>query len=446
MATVGSNILIGSPDDNGGAGAAFLYTPPATPGTATLRTMFIQPDGGAGNFGASVAGTQNTALVGAPGANLGTSDAGAVYVFDANPASPTFSNAIGAVQEPTPTSGDALGTAIGLDDGALIAAARGAGAVDLYQPIATISLSSTTTFATGSYNSVIASGEFTDGNPSVPLQASINWGDGSPNTVVDLPVGSYAFSAPHEYTSNPASASFTIGVTLSDPYGESAFAQTTVAISNPAPFFAAPGLVLSSSSIVEGGTVSVSGTIQSPGGSDSSSVTLNWGDGSAPTTIDLAAGQDTFSTSHVYLNNPPGAESENYAIVGSVTDQNGQTGYASANVTVSKGVLQFNAADLGLSETTANEGDTITLSGQFSDPDAESSYTVTINWGDGSTPTGLSELDAQVVPSATPGLYTFSATHQYLSNPSGELTGGSYAIAVSVSDSVNTARPARRSS
>ena len=66
---------------------------------------FLQPDGGGGNFGASVAGTQNTALIGAPGAFLGTSDAGAAYLFDADPSSPTFGNAIAAVQEPTPDFG-----------------------------------------------------------------------------------------------------------------------------------------------------------------------------------------------------------------------------------------------------------------------------------------------------------------------------------------------------
>ena len=112
-----------------------------------------------------------------------------------------------------------------------------------------------------------------------------------------------------------------IGVTLSDTFGETAFAQTTVAINNPAPDFASPGLVLSSTSIVEGGTVNVSGTIVSPGGIDTNTVSLNWGDGSAPTTIVLPAGQDTFSTSHTYLNNPAGVGSENYTIIASVTNQ-----------------------------------------------------------------------------------------------------------------------------
>ena len=64
LAAVGSNILIGSPNDDNGAGTAYLYAPPATPGgRRTLLTTFIQPDGGGGNFGASVAGTQDTALI-----------------------------------------------------------------------------------------------------------------------------------------------------------------------------------------------------------------------------------------------------------------------------------------------------------------------------------------------------------------------------------------------
>ena len=182
----------------------------------------------------------------------------------------------------------------------------------------------------------------------------------------------------------------------------------------------------------------MSGTIKTPAATDTNTVTLNWGDGSAPTTIALAAGQNAFSTSHAYLNNPAGVGSENYTIVGSVTNENGLVGYASASVTVSKVAPQLTAADLSLSETTANEGDTITLSGQFTDPDALSNYTVTIDWGDGSATTGLVELLGQVIPTSTPGLYTFSAPHQYLHNPPGELTGGTYDINVSVTDGVNT--------
>ena len=60
VASVGANIVIGSPLD-GSAGTAFLYSP-----SGGLLTTFIQPDSGGGGFGAAVAGTGNTALIGAP--------------------------------------------------------------------------------------------------------------------------------------------------------------------------------------------------------------------------------------------------------------------------------------------------------------------------------------------------------------------------------------------
>ena len=47
---------------------------------------------------------------------------------------------------------------------------------------------------------MILSGTFMDPGASVTLTASIDWGDGSPPTVVTLPPGSYAFSVPHDYT------------------------------------------------------------------------------------------------------------------------------------------------------------------------------------------------------------------------------------------------------
>src|SRR5262249_6750048 len=145
------------------------------------------------------------------------------------------------------------------------------------------------------------------------LTGSIDWGDGSPPTLVTLPPGSYAFSAPHDYTSTAASR-YAIGVTLSDSLGETAFAQAIVAISDPAPTFAPPGLVLSSPGINENGAVTVSGTIVSPGGIHTNTVTIDWGDGSSQTTIVRPPGVDTFSTAHTYLNNPAGLASGSYTI------------------------------------------------------------------------------------------------------------------------------------
>jgi hypothetical protein len=56
--------------------------------------------------------------------------------------------------------------------------------------------------------------------------------------------------------------------------------------------------------------------------------------------------------------------------------------------------------------TTIDENDVATLSGSFSDPDSGDTHTVTVDWGDGSSPTTLTSLSA--------GVFTFTATHRYL--------------------------------
>src|SRR5262249_17248731 len=153
-----------------------------------LQTTFVQPDDGRGHFGAAVAGTGKTALIGAPEATLGTSAAGAAYLFDADPTSPTFGQAIAGFAEPLPNSGDAFGTAVGFDYGAvLVGASGGPGSglggpesAHLFQPGVALGISSATTFATAPpFDSVILSGTFADAGASVALTASIDWGDGT---------------------------------------------------------------------------------------------------------------------------------------------------------------------------------------------------------------------------------------------------------------------------
>ncbi len=443
VAAVGQNALIGAPADSSagaGAGAAFLFN--ATSGS--LIAALVQPDGAGGGFGTSVAGTGTTALIGAPGANVGQSDAGAAYLFDADPTSPTFGAAIAAVGSPTPVAAGFFGQSVSFSDQAIAvgAAARpgsgipGSEAAYIYQPGVPLSVLSQVTFANASNNSVILSGTFTDPG-LLPITATVDWGDGSPLSPVILPFGSYAFALPHRYASASA-GKFSIAVTLVDHFGGSSVASVGVAIADPAPSFAAPGLVLSSSSINEGGAVTASGTIISPGGIHTNTVVLDWGDGSPMTTLVLPPGVVTFATPHRYANNPAAASSGQYKIDASVTNEIYKIGRASTSVTVSNVAPLFTSADLSLSEPVASENDTITLNGQFSDPGALDPHEVIIDWGDGSAPTLLLDLFGQIVSAAAPGVFDYSAAHQYRNNPAGTPTGGTYTIHVSVSDDVST--------
>ena len=65
-------------------------------------------------------------------------------------------------------------------------------------------------------------------------------------------------SGRHDYHDLDAASRYNVGVTLSDGAGLSAFAQTTVLISDPAPAFASPGLTLSSSTIYQNKPVTLS--------------------------------------------------------------------------------------------------------------------------------------------------------------------------------------------
>ena len=158
-----------------------------------------------------------------------------------------------------------------------------------------MSVSATTTYATAApYDSVDREWHVRGPGNVRHARRLDQLGRWSAPTLITLPPGSYAFSVPHDYK-NPSAGRYAIGVTLNDSLGETAFAQADVAISNPPPVFAAPGLVLNSSSIDEGGTVAVSGTVVSPGGLDTDTVSIDWGDGSTPDTIVLNPGVSAFS-------------------------------------------------------------------------------------------------------------------------------------------------------
>ncbi len=182
----------------------------------------------------------------------------------------------------------------------------------------------------------------------------------------------------------------------------------------------------------------LSGTIVSPGGIHTNTITINWGDGSLFSTIVLPPGDDTFSTSHTYLNNPPGVASGEYTISASVINEEEKSGNASTEVTVSNVAPRFGSGDLRLSSSAIAEGGTVTLNGSFTDPGTLDPHTVTINWGDGSTAATLLGLLGQIEETPTPGVYAYTASHEYLNNPPGEPTGGRYQINVSVSDDVST--------
>ena len=141
-------------------------------------------------------------------------------------------------------------------------------------------------------------------------------------------------------------------------------------------------------------------------------VTINWGDGSTPATLNLAAGQTTFDDPL-----PQYAASGTYTVTVTVADADGTNATQPASVTVNYTNSQPSGLSLSLDQSTVTAGDSgPTLSGSFTDPQTNFAHTVTITWGDVTPVTtlsvaaGQSTFQADPHSYATAGNYTISAT------------------------------------
>jgi hypothetical protein len=98
-------------------------------------------------------------------------------------------------------------------------------------------------------------------------------------------------------------------------------------------------------------------------------VVIDWGDGSAPTTLQLAAGVLTFSASHPYLDNRSGDAP--FTIQVTITDQEGASTSGDTSVVVKNVAPTASAGP----DQTVNQGSPVTLSGSFTDPGTLDTHT-----------------------------------------------------------------------
>ena len=99
----------------------------------------------------------------------------------------------------------------------------------------------------------------------------------------------------------------------------------------------APGnvaVIPNPASVNEHDSVTVNGSFTDPDSLETHSVLLNWGDGSAPTNLNLAAGTLQFSAQHIYPNNPAGAPLGSFTISATITDSTQLSGTGSTSVQV----------------------------------------------------------------------------------------------------------------
>ncbi len=256
------------------------------------------------------------------------------------------------------------------------------------------------------------SGEFTDPTPGDTFTVTIDWGEGDP-VAYDYDAGSTGFSETHRYADDdPTGTSvddYEVAVTIADDDGGSDSGTTTVTVGNVDPEITATG-----TTVEEGSLAAIGGTLSDVGTRDTFLLDVDWGDGTTGPTQDLAAATTDYAAEHVYH------DVGTYTVAVTVTDDDTGSASATAEVVVTNVAPSITSIAGGA----IDEDGTATVSGEFTDPGAADTFTVTIDWGEG----------APVEYSYPAGSTAFSETHQYLDdNPTGT-PADEYEVVVAIAD------------
>lgn len=212
---------------------------------------------------------------------------------------------------------------------------------------------------------------------------SVDWGDstawGSPGSVSLGDLGTLS----HTYAE---SGTYTVTVKVTDDRGSAHMPSYNVTVDNVAPVVTPP----SNQNANEGTSTSFTlGTFTDDGLEASWSMSVDWGDmtSDGPTSVTPT---DLGSLNHTY------AESGLYTVYVTVTDFDGGTDTESFQVTVDNVAPTLSIAGNQKSDEGALEPKAVSgfLLGSFTDPGPDSPWTVSVTWGDGSSPDSFDTTDA----------------------------------------------------
>lgn len=209
-----------------------------------------------------------------------------------------------------------------------------------------------------------------------------------------------------------------VNMRVDDGNGNVVIASTVVNILNVRPRLS--NLSITPNPVSEGGTVHLTGNITDPGIPDTFILTVNWGD--ATINYPFAAGTTFFDVTHQYRDdNPTGTQSDTFNVLLNLADDDGGTDTGSVSLTVNN----VRPTISNLAATSINENGTTTLTGFFSDLGTLDTFSLSINWGNGT----------QNITNIPAGAFSF--THQYLDDdPTGTLFDD-MPISVTVTDDDN---------
>ncbi len=277
-------------------------------------------------------------------------------------------------------------------------------------------------------------GDFTDPGLLDSHSVRVVWGDGTSPQVVTLASGARSFDIAHVYADDSPTATaidqYPVAVTVRDDDTGQTTQTATATVSNvrPSNVVLTPVLPAGVTQVNEGRLTGFGLTFVDPGIRDSFVVTVDWGDGTPVDRYLLSPGQGTTLpavVNHRYADdNPTATASDIYSVVVSVADDD----EPAAPTTVTTAVTVHNVApviDVEVTTPVIDEDGTAIVIGSISDPGRLDTFTLTIDWGDGSTPTERTLAQ---------GTREFTSSHRYLDdNPSGT-SQDDYTITVTIVD------------
>jgi hypothetical protein len=249
-------------------------------------------------------------------------------------------------------------------------------------------------------------GALSDADRRGPYIITVEWGDGSPLTTINRSSPGTLPNRNHSYTT---AGTFNVTISATDGDGNQTTASFAVEVT---PFITDPMLTIGGpQTATEGSSQAFTlGRFSDDDGRGPYAVTVNWGDGTAPTVLTPNNPGVLPQRSHRY------AESGEYTVIVTVVDADTRSAEASFDVTVGNVAPVVNAP----AAQTARAGVSKNIRlGSLVDPGAEGSWTATVDWGDGTAPTTL----------------TVTGTGSLGTQPHTYAVAGSYNVTVTVTDS-----------
>ncbi|HVU88539.1 MAG TPA: hypothetical protein VHD36_14560 [Pirellulales bacterium] len=263
-----------------------------------------------------------------------------------------------------------------------------------------------------------------------PMEVTVTWGDGSPAETVQVNAQGQ-FSATHTYLYENANAALTeiqnIHVSVTDAFGKTTTGDTSLAVTDVPPTIS--NLSITPNDMVINNVAVLTGTIFDPGPADSFTMTVNWGDETAPQVIALPAGSTNFTLSHLFDDNRRGDPNQVNPVQITIVDNH--TGLSTSATAIT--VHDVNPTLINYTGTNLGSNGILTISGNISHP-GPGPLTLTINWED----------TVQVIQNVPQG--NFQISHFYDVPPNPADPSGPITVSVRVSSDTNLSATASNTS